>query len=329
LPGPYGSLQSRKAYAELIDRLLNHDSATAATEAPEATPPNLLTIAELIQRYWDFAKTYYRRDGEPTGEHEVIKFALRPLLRLFGPLLVVEFKPSKLKLVREEMVRLNWSRRYINDSVRRIKRMFRWGVEEELVPAEVAGALFTVRGLKKDRSAAREKPKVKAVADEVVEATLPHVSRTVADLIHFMRLSGARPGEALSMTVETIDRSDPTCWEYRPVHHKSEHHETARIVFIGPRCQAILGPWILKAGAGPVFPLTASGLRTAIRRACQRTGMKPWAPNQLRHACATQIRSRFGLEASQVVLGHSKADVTEIYAETNHDRAREVARAVG
>ena len=30
--------------------------------------------------------------------------------------------------------------------------------------------------------------------------------------------------------------------------------------------------------------------------------LKPWSPNQLRHAAATDIRRRFGLEAAQVVL---------------------------
>jgi site-specific recombinase XerC len=54
-----------------------------------------------------------------------------------------------------------------------------------------------------------------------------------------------------------------------------------------------------------------------------------WTPNHLRHAAATRIRSRFGLEAAQVVLGHEKADTTQIYAERDLERAREVMAAVG
>ena len=54
-----------------------------------------------------------------------------------------------------------------------------------------------------------------------------------------------------------------------------------------------------------------------------------WAPNQLRHAAATRIRSLFDLEAAQVVLGHAKADVTQIYAERDLGRAVEIMRQVG
>jgi site-specific recombinase XerC len=54
-----------------------------------------------------------------------------------------------------------------------------------------------------------------------------------------------------------------------------------------------------------------------------------WHPNQLRHAAATRVRREAGLEAAQVVLGHARADVTQVYAERDLDRAREVMRAIG
>ena len=98
-----------------------------------------------------------------------------------------------------------------------------------------------------------------------------------------------------------------------------------------------------------------SSYRNAILRACDRAFPHPeirkargksltdaemlelkawreahrWHPNQLRHSTATSIRSRYGLEAAQVVLGHSKADVTEVYAERDLAKAREVMREIG
>jgi integrase len=359
-PGPYNSPESLRAYADWVDRL---HSRRGATEAPEAAgalatddpAPNCLTIAELIEKYWDHARTYYRRDGQLTGEHAVIRAALRPLLDTFSAILASEFKPRLLKAVRDEMIRRGWSRRYINASVRRTKQMFNWAVEEELIPPEVAGALARVRGLQKDRSAAREKPEVQAVTDEQVEAVLPRVSPVVAAMIRTMRLSGMRPGEALRMNIEEIDRSNPECWQYRPKQHKTSHRGKERIIFLGPKCQAILGPWILKAGSGRIFPITKSGLKKAIETACDRAYPHPtlsgfpeakltaaqfaelkawrkahrWHPNQLRHAAATEFRKEHGLEAAQILLGHSKADTTQIYAEVNIDRGREIALKIG
>lgn len=54
-----------------------------------------------------------------------------------------------------------------------------------------------------------------------------------------------------------------------------------------------------------------------------------WHPNRLRHAFATVVRREYGLEAAQVTLGHSKADVTQVYAERNSRLALEVIAELG
>ena len=54
-----------------------------------------------------------------------------------------------------------------------------------------------------------------------------------------------------------------------------------------------------------------------------------WAPNQLRHLRATEIRGQFGLEASQTVLGHSSADTTQLYAERDYTLAENVMAQLG
>ena len=44
---------------------------------------------------------------------------------------------------------------------------------------------------------------------------------------------------------------------------------------------------------------------------------------------ATVIRSKFGLEAAQVVLGHTKADVTQVYAERDLAKAQAIMAEIG
>jgi integrase len=67
----------------------------------------------------------------------------------------------------------------------------------------------------------------------------------------------------------------------------------------------------------------------AIRDACDRAGVTPWHPHQLRHALASRIRREHGLEAAEVILGHARADVMQVYAARDESRAREVIRSVG
>ena len=116
-------------------------------------------------------------------------------------------------------------------------------------------------------------------------------------------------------------------WEYRPTAHKTEHHGKARIIMIGPRAQAVLAPWL--DGDGPIFGRLVASYRRAIHRGCDRAGIPRWSPNRLRHTAATMIRRDFGLEAGAVVLGHAKIETTQVYAERDLGRAREVMRQVG
>lgn len=54
-----------------------------------------------------------------------------------------------------------------------------------------------------------------------------------------------------------------------------------------------------------------------------------WFPHQLRHTCGTLARKMGGLEGAQTLLGHQRANVTEIYAERDMDLAAEVAKKIG
>jgi integrase len=67
----------------------------------------------------------------------------------------------------------------------------------------------------------------------------------------------------------------------------------------------------------------------AIRRAGKRAKVKHWSPNMLRHAAATRLRHEIGIEAARVVLGHTSASTTEIYAEADRLKAIDAMRKLG
>ena len=67
----------------------------------------------------------------------------------------------------------------------------------------------------------------------------------------------------------------------------------------------------------------------AIERACERAGVPGWAPNRLRHSAATRIRAAYGIEAARIILGHSSAVTSEIYAEIDREKARDIMGKIG
>ena len=67
----------------------------------------------------------------------------------------------------------------------------------------------------------------------------------------------------------------------------------------------------------------------AVTSACDRAGVPRWGPHRLRHAVATKVRAAYGLEAAQTLLGHARADVTQVYAERDLAKAVEVMEQIG
>lgn len=54
-----------------------------------------------------------------------------------------------------------------------------------------------------------------------------------------------------------------------------------------------------------------------------------WYPLQIRHTRATEVRRQYGLDGAQSALGHKSCDVTQVYAEKNHELAKRIAKETG
>ena len=151
--GKHGTSESQIAYKRVISEWL----ANCCQLPPKDMNPRIsdLTINEIGLPYWKFAQQYYRKRGRPTSEVSSIKRALRPLMDLYGTSPVSEFGPLALKAYRDRLIASDLSRGVVNNHVGRVKRMFRWATENELVPPHVYQALQAVTGLRQGRSAAR------------------------------------------------------------------------------------------------------------------------------------------------------------------------------
>ncbi|HWE02770.1 MAG TPA: hypothetical protein VG326_10210, partial [Tepidisphaeraceae bacterium] len=242
--GPYADPSSKAEYDRLIKIWLAYGRRMDAPADEKST----LTINALITHFWEHAETYYRKpDGTVSRELEMYRLALRPLIALYGDTPVEEFGPLKLKVVRGRMVELKWCQNHINHQVSRIKSMFRWGTEEELVDGSVYHALISVKGLKRGRGEVVESEPVRPVPETYVNAIEPFVSVQVWAMIELQLLTGARPGELVKLRPMDIDtRGD--VWVSQLGEHKTAHHGHSRFIRFGPQAKRIIDPY-LKARA--------------------------------------------------------------------------------
>lgn len=360
--GPHGTKASHREYDRLVcEWLANNRQPLGGVDC--------LTTTELIVAYLKDAAKDYVKNGKPTRELPNIKAALRPVRELYGKEPAAEFGPLALEAVREKMIGYGWSRGNVNNMVDRVRRAFRWGVRKQLIPPAIIQALETVPGLRRGKCEANETDPIQPIADETVEATLPHLPAVVADMVRLQRITAMRPAELCIVRPCDLDRSGEV-WIFKPASHKTEHHGKARLIPIGPKGQGILLRYLArdeqmfcfrpcdseakrlndrhesrtvpmscgnspgsnrvdrpKRQPGAVY--TVDSYRRAIHRGCDRAGVERWSPNRLRHTAATAIRKQFGLEAAQVILGHSVASITQIYAQRDLEKGLQVAQLIG
>ncbi len=371
--GPHGTKASRTEYDRLISEWL---AAGRPSQAPSVQ--NDITVVELAAAYRKYAKSYYVKHGKPTDTMHQVNRATEIICEWYGRTNANEFSPLALKAIKADLIKRDMSRRTVNHMLSTIRRMFRWGTGEGTVHPTVLQALAAVPNVPKGRDEAREPPPVRPVEDDVVEDTLPYLSRVVADMVRFQRATGARPGEVCLLRPCDVDTSGEV-WSFQPGEHKTEHHDLDRIIFIGPKGQDVLRPYLLRdketycfvpaeaeqkrnaarreSRQSPITPSQANRqpkrsprrragrryntdtYRRAVDRAIERAnkdraekGQDPlphWFPNRVRHATGTNVRKTYGLEGAQVVLGHTDARVSQVYAERDQALAKKIMGEVG
>jgi len=373
--GKHGTPESREKYERLKAEWLKN------RHAGKFAPISSLTMAQVCLAYLDHAEEYYAQ----SSEYEQLRLTVKPISELYSMCLASEFGPLEFKTVRgwwlerevktgkgkdaKEKPPRRCSRQYCNKQMKRLLRIIKWAVSSGMMPADKYTAIKCIEPLKAGRCAAPEAEPVKCVPQELVDATLPHLTTVLADMVRFQQLTGCRPGELCGIKPNMVDRSADV-WTICLSRHKTAHRGKSRTIYVGPQAQAVLSPYLLRRGDAYCFsPIeserqrrqaahearvtrlscgnrpgsnlarkprkqpgkcyTAHSYARAITYACNRGKLEQWAPNQLRHNAATKVRKKFGLDAASVILGHSGLEVTQVYAEADRQKAIEVARKIG
>src|SRR3972149_7405921 len=130
LLGLHGTKASKLEYRGLIAGWLS-----AGRSSSYGAPEHVVAIPELVVDYVEYVKAYYGIG--PNSELHRVTPAVRPLRALYGRSPAVEFGPLQFKAVRQKFLDSDVSRSYVNASMPRIARLFRWAASEGRLPPDL------------------------------------------------------------------------------------------------------------------------------------------------------------------------------------------------
>jgi len=242
--GKHDNEDSRREYERVIAQWLSNHKLQPASSTTGGRPAcGMIDLHQLFNAYHDFARAYYMKDGKITGEVANMSDAAKPLIELFGYSLVCDFRPTNLKAVRQKMVDDNLCRKTVNSRINRIRRIFKWGVENDLVAPDVLHASQAIAPLRRGRGGVREGHAVRPVPEHIIEAVMPFLPPMVQAMVSVQEFTGMRPGELLIMRTCDLDTTGKV-WVYKPESHKTDHLDHDRLIYIGEKAQQYLRPYL-------------------------------------------------------------------------------------
>lgn len=297
--GKYGSPESRQLYREKIGEWCRGPEAPNPKQQDKddsATMTVLMLIAAWIKHH-----VPTRSEGQrPNGEAGRFFDLFREMKLLFGAEehLAIHFGAKSLKKLAAHLADVRgFSRRTVRGYVLNAKTLFRWAVEEDLLPGEVSYRIDSVKRLRYGQV----RKKVRPMADELVEAIKPFLSRHVRAMVDVQMLTGMRSGELTGMRRSRVDTSGPS-WVYQlGTEHKTGHHDIEREIEIGPAAQEVLKqfpPYSLDPDEF-IFSPTEAEKERADAGPCRGTGgRKPgkrYTPDSYRKAIQEACKKAFPL----------------------------------
>jgi site-specific recombinase XerD len=147
--------------------------------------------------------------------------------------------------------------------------------------------------------------------------------------------TGMRIGEALNLQPTDVDLNERTVKIY-----EGEKNATGRVVYLSEDARQAMATWLkarqvykprLFYGQGH-HPLCYNATRVMFKKYLHKAGLadKGYTLHCLRHTCATELlNAGMRIECLQQLLGHSKLEVTRIYARlTDKTREQEYFKAM-
>ena len=216
-----------------------------------------VTVGELLDRYVAHVSKTGRsiREGK---EHPDLRFIRRVqvFLNPYKDWPAGDFGPDDLQDARDAMLAheythgkktKRYTRRGINDTIKWIRKIWRWAMGRQLITAEQMQGLEELGSLRMGDTDAPDNAKRKRVTKKEFEKVVGEVSSVVGDMLQLIWLTAMRPYEVCDMRPYDILRDDPDCWIYIPGRdrtpvgkHKATRHERVKVIPLTKPAQRIL-----------------------------------------------------------------------------------------
>ena len=366
LPGKFNSEESLAAYEQVRQRVLALHTAKAPP--PKPIHRQNVTVSILVAKFIGWA---LERWGQKSVAYRHFRVAASHMVKRHGSLPVEQFGPLALKEVRASMLKAKkrvdktkgWSRSHINVQIQRVRRIFKWGVANELVDETIYNALRCVEPLREGETTAPETSPRQPVPRKQIDALLPWLIHMYRAMIEVQFYTGMRPGELTALRIVDIDFSSRDCWIFTPGKHKNKWRggrKALKNICIGPRAQSFLIPYLQCEPEQYIFrPEISRAERFAVRKTKKPPKMpkmirdrystdsywkaleygfrkaedkgkqlERWSPHRLRHSRATLTRQVYGLEGAEAQLGND-SEAAAIYAQKSLPLAKKIAAETG
>jgi hypothetical protein len=203
-------------------------------------PLNIVTVIELVDKYETHRKKVIN-SLRNNLEHPDLKFIrrVRQFLKRYHNWPINAFGPDELKDVQQALInyeyvhgnkRKRYTRRGINDTIKWIRKIWRWGMGRQLVKPELIQGLEEVKALKMGDTDAPDNHKRSRVTKEELWKVVKVVNSAIGDMLKLIWYTGMRPYEVCEMRPYDIICDDSECWLYIPGRDRTPigKHKTTR-----------------------------------------------------------------------------------------------------
>lgn len=327
--------RTTKREAEAVEKAKREEAKAILATEKAFTDPNM-TIEIAASRYW-----------EEVGQHHTnwatTEWSMAWLVDHFG-------KNTRLRDIDDSKVAMMVAKRRGETIPKRklptrvgpvtVNRTVTQPLREIMIRAREIWSVPIAKVKWKDHLLAEPQERVREASIAEESAIMEQLERGYDDAIEFAFLSGCRRMEILGLHWPRVDffgrqftvigkgkksRVIPMSQAiFDLLWRQQNHHETKVFTYQAKRTVRRGDDVICR---GQRYPLTESGLKTAMRRAVPNAGVTNFRFHDTRHTAATRVLRKSNLRVVQELLGHRDVATTTKYAHAVKEDVRAALEA--